>query len=117
MPIMTVAEAAPKIHRMKVEELAAHLLAGTAPRLIDVREAYEWGYARIEGAELLPLSEIQAWWLELDPLQPLCFHCHHGVRSESVCRALAAEGFAAVYTLEGGIEAWSLRVDGTVPLY
>lgn len=98
-------------------ELARRIAAGEAPRIIDVRERFEWNIARIEGAELLPLSEIGTWWQALDPSEELVIHCHHGQRSSSVCRALAAEGFIALYDLVGGIEAWRLDVDPTLRAY
>lgn len=98
-------------------ELARLLEAGEAPRVIDVRERHEWAIARIEGAELRPLSEIATWWRELDPDAPVVFVCHHGRRSSAVCRALVAEGFTAVHDLVGGVEAWRLEVDPTMPAY
>jgi len=93
------------------------MAAGAAPRVIDVRERHEWDIARIEGAELLPLSEIGSWWRTLDPDEAIVFVCHHGRRSSSVCLALAAEGYTALHDLVGGIEAWRLEVDPSMQAY
>ncbi len=43
--------------------------------------------------------------------------CHSGVRSMAVARYLQDEGFAQVFNLAGGIDAWSREVDPTVPRY
>jgi len=46
-------------------------------------------------------------------------HCHHGIRSAQAIRYLVDAGFdpARLWNLAGGIEAWSLEVDPTVPRY
>ena len=103
---------------MQPRELAQRRAAGTAPRLIDIREPWEWERAHIAGAELKPLSQFHAWRAELDPGAEVVFHCHTGRRSAMLCAYLAeAEGFTAVWNLEGGIALWSLTVDPGVPQY
>ena len=102
---------------MTPTELARRLTAGEAPRVIDIREPYEWAIARIEGAELMPLSQVAAWWRTLDPDEALVVVCHHGRRSSALCRALAAEGFTGLIDLQGGIEAWRQAVDPAMPAY
>ena len=109
---------------MSVPEISAtkasDLLRGpNPPRLIDVREPDEWAVARIPGAELLPLSQ----WPTLavatltDKSQPLLIQCHHGVRSARAAAWLIEQGFENVTNLGGGIDAWSEKVDATVPSY
>jgi len=39
------------------------------------------------------------------------------VRSAAAAAYFAAHGFIAVYNVEGGIEAWALQADATVPRY
>ena len=44
--------------------------------------------------------------------------CHHGVRSRSVSEFLVERlGFTDVCNISGGIDAYSRRVDASVPLY
>jgi adenylyltransferase/sulfurtransferase len=91
---------------------------GDAFRLIDVREEAEHAIARIEGAELLPLSRAQEWLAQLAPGEELVFFCHVGGRSQQVASYLASQrGFTNVANMLGGIEDWSLRIDPTVPRY
>jgi rhodanese-related sulfurtransferase len=48
------------LKEISATELKKRIDAGESFRLIDVRELQEYEYARIEGAELIPLSEFQA---------------------------------------------------------
>ena len=83
-----------------------------------MREAEEYALARIEGAELLPLSRAAEWIGTLDPDQEYVFFCHHGLRSAYVAEYVASTlGFARVANMIGGIEEWSLRIDPSVPRY
>ncbi len=106
-----------RFKRITPRALAEQMDRGETPRIIDVREPHEWAIARIETAELKPLSSIREWWLELDRDAAYVFVCHHGVRSAAVCRALVAEGFIDVADIEGGIEGWRVEVDPEMPAY
>ncbi|MEM9175463.1 MAG: molybdopterin-synthase adenylyltransferase MoeB [Myxococcota bacterium] len=99
--------------------LAARRVAGEDVFLLDVRNADERETALIEGAHWIPLDELEARIGELIPHRDgaLVVHCHHGGRSETAVRLLRARGFRGVENLDGGIEAWSLTVDPTVPRY
>ena len=101
-----------------VEEMKARLDAGERFRLIDVREPSEHATAKIAGSELKPLGQIMSWASELtDKDEEIVLHCHHGMRSDRACQYLAAQGFANVKNLIGGIDEWSLKVDPSVPRY
>jgi adenylyltransferase/sulfurtransferase len=97
--------------------LAARLAAGEALQLLDVREPYEHRIARVEGARLVPLRSLSDSLGTLDPGRETVVLCHHGVRSASAAAFLRQRGFRSVRNLEGGIEAWSVEVDGSVPRY
>jgi adenylyltransferase/sulfurtransferase len=91
--------------------------ASEAFQLIDVREPFEFEIARIDRAKLIPLGEIAERADELQREQPIVVHCHSGRRSAQAVRLLKQRGFANVYNLEGGIDAWSDFIDPTVPKY
>jgi rhodanese-related sulfurtransferase len=99
------------------EEFAERAARGERVRLIDVREPVEFELARVEGAELLPLSRFDEWARALDPDEEIVFMCHHGIRSAQVCAVLARAGFSKLRNLAGGIERWSAEVDPRVPRY
>ncbi|MDE0886013.1 MAG: molybdopterin-synthase adenylyltransferase MoeB [Myxococcota bacterium] len=91
----------------------------SAMLLLDVREPEEVAQASIEGSVPIPLGEIEARVGEIADWRqrPVVVHCHHGGRSAQACRKLIELGFEEVENLDGGIEAWSLTVDGRVPRY
>ena len=82
-------------------------LAQGAITLIDCREQNEWETARIEGAILMPMSELASFENQLNELRnsELVIHCHHGGRSQRVARWLLQNGFTQVQNMAGGIDA------------
>jgi adenylyltransferase/sulfurtransferase len=87
--------------------------------LLDVRSPDEHSRARIEGATLIPIDELPK---RIDEIlhfrdRTVVVHCHHGPRSRRACALLVESGFSKVEELTGGIEAWSLTVDPSVPRY
>ena len=113
------------IEQVTPSQLPAWLQAaadgGALPLLLDVREPAEWQAAsvRVGGAELLqlPMQSIPPRLSELDPERPVAVLCHHGGRSMQVAMFLKQHGFARVANIAGGIDAWSVQVDPTVPRY
>ena len=102
---------------ISVRELKAKMDRGEPFTLIDVREPYEYEMARIEGARLIPLGELETRMEELPRGGALILQCHSGGRSEHATRVLQEAGFENAVNLEGGIDAWSVEVDPGVPRY
>ena len=96
--------------------LKSRLEAGERPVLLDVREPWEFELARIEGSKLVPMSQLEKRFTELDPAAETVVICHHGNRSAYVTQALERAGFERVINLEGGLDAYSF-VDESVPTY
>ena len=84
--------------------------------LLDVREHHEIALASIVPHIHIPLAAIQIRHNELNKKTPIVVMCHTGVRSAQACHYLQQQGYDAT-NLEGGIEAWSQRVDPNVPRY
>ncbi|HET9367887.1 MAG TPA: molybdopterin-synthase adenylyltransferase MoeB [Candidatus Udaeobacter sp.] len=105
------------IPEISPHELKQRMDAGEPFELIDVREPFEYEIARIEGAKLIPLGEIAQRLDDLEREQPIIVHCHSGKRSAQAVRLLQQRGFAKVYNLGGGIDAWSEQIDPNVPQY
>ncbi|MFN0199373.1 MAG: rhodanese-like domain-containing protein [Planctomycetaceae bacterium] len=87
--------------------------------LLDCRERDEHATASIKGAVLVPMSEIETRLSELESYRrgEIIVHCHHGGRSLKVARGLAAQGFANVKSMAGGIDQWSTDIDQSIPRY
>jgi len=93
--------------------------AGEAFLLLDCREADEYAVARIEGARLVPMSELANRLAELEAYRhhEVVVHCHLGGRSERVANWLRGQGFAKARTMVGGIDRWAEEIDRSVPRY
>jgi rhodanese-related sulfurtransferase len=101
-----------------VAQLQSHLASSNPPLLLDVREAWEYDTAHIEGAKLIPMNEIPARaFQELNEEDPILVLCHHGARSLSVAAWLRQQGFDQAQSVSGGIDAWSRTIDPTLPRY
>ena len=98
-------------------ELAAEWKGHPDLLVLDVREPHEHEIARIEGAKLIPLSQLPDRLGDLDGHREIVTHCHHGARSLKALEILKAAGFSKVRSLRGGIDAWSVNVDSNVPRY
>jgi monothiol glutaredoxin len=81
-----------------------------------VRTEREFQTARIEGGRLLD-EALQAELEALPRETPLVFQCHHGHRSQRAAEHYLQKGFRDVSNLAGGIDAWSLEIDQSVPRY
>ena len=87
------------------------------PVLLDVREPWEHQTAKLENSILLPLRELPSRYAELDPAATTVVICHHGGRSMQAALFLEKQGFAHMYNLQGGVDAWARQVDPAVPVY
>lgn len=112
------------IDQVRPADLAAWIQsqpAGSAALVLDVREPSELRTAsiRADGFELLsiPMGEIPQRLSQLDPQRPIACLCHHGGRSQRVAMFLVGNGFTTVANIAGGIDAWTLEVDSSVPRY
>jgi rhodanese-related sulfurtransferase len=104
--------------QMLPTELDARLRAGgELPILLDVREPWEFGICRIDGARSLPMRQIPTALAELDRDRELVVICHHGIRSQQVAIFLDHQGFRNVINLQGGVAAWARDVDPAMPTY
>jgi rhodanese-related sulfurtransferase len=102
-----------------VESLAAKLKAGEPMMLLDVRQSWEHETAALPASLLIPLNELTRRVGEVKPADGtmVVVYCHHGVRSLSGAAVLERAGIGNVVSLAGGIDAWSLRIDPSVPRY
>ena len=99
------------------KELKARIEKGDKLVLLDVREAWENALAKLEGSVLIPLGTLPQSLSKLDKNTEIIAYCHHGMRSADATGFLLQQGFPTVKNLVGGIDAWSIQVDGSVPRY
>lgn len=107
-----------------VEEISAQVAARRLVEMpagecvfVDVREDDELKICRIAHAVHIPMGDIPRRMGELDRRKEIIVFCHHGVRSYNIASFLKQQGFANVKSMAGGIEAWSVEVDPSMPRY
>lgn len=87
---------------------ASALQADKHAVIIDVREDSEWQSEHIPGAIHIPLAELPKRLDELKKYQnsEVITQCRSGKRSLQAQEILKSAGFAKVYNLDGGLNAW-----------
>jgi monothiol glutaredoxin len=107
---------APSVRSMTPKALRSALDAHEPLSLFDVRTDGERATASVKDA--IAMNENGQRHLgTLPKITKLVFMCHHGMRSRVAAEAALRQGFTDVWNLEGGIDAWSVEVDATVPRY
>ena len=121
IPSATEEEAESAKWEISAEEVKRKLDGSDNFTLIDVREPSEYEICRIDGSVLIPLGEIEAMGPQnlnsLSHNDQIILHCKAGVRSLKAVNTLKRIGFNNVKSMAGGIEAWSEKIDSSVPRY
>lgn len=93
------------------------------PICVDVREEQELQVASFSSSVVhLPLSESSNWMNNIAEIVPsgtsIVVICHLGLRSFNFGSWLLQQELGhQVWNLEGGIDAWSVAVDQSIPRY
>jgi rhodanese-related sulfurtransferase len=103
-------------------DLVSRCRSGERWQLLDVREPWELEVAQVEqslqmAVSNIPLAQVPARYDELDLACPVAVLCHSGGRSARAAAFLVQQGFSRVSNVTGGIDAWSVAVDPTIPRY
>ncbi len=75
-------------------------------QLVDIRQPGETANGIIEGAHLVPLTQLNERLGELDPAKPTAVYCAAGYRSSIAASRMIDAGFEDVSDLLGGYGAW-----------
>ena len=107
------------MQHLTAPELATRLAdpSQARPVLLDVREPWEYAHCHLDGSVLMTMNTIPARIDDLDEDAEIVCICHHGARSMQVAAFLERNGFEKVTNLTGGIHAWALQVDNSMPTY
>ncbi len=106
------------------KQLEAILAKGLPPGtiLLDCRRDDEFAFNRLPGAVQIEMNQTERRADELEAEDgsrsgEILVYCHHGRRSLQVAATLRALGFPNAYSVAGGIDAWSIGIDPSVPRY
>ncbi len=91
--------------------------SGELWQLLDVREPWEIEIASVDDCLAIPMAQMPQRVNELDLSAPIAVLCHGGFRSASVAAWLSENGAGMVANISGGIDAWALTLDSTIPRY
>ena len=93
----------------------AELLKEGKIKLVDVRTPEEYAIASVEGSVLVDQNrcagDLQTWPKDT----AIVTICHHGMRSLDAAAYLRGHGFTNTRSMSGGIDAWALQIDSSIP--
>ena len=91
---------------VELHQILQNCTNGDCPRVVDVREPWEYRQGHVLGAVLIPLGQLSSRLSELDPARSVAVICASGNRSQSAAALLGQKGFKTVYNVSGGTGAW-----------
>ncbi len=94
------------VEPVELYQMLQNCTNGDCPKVVDVREPWEYQQGHIPGALLIPLGQLSTRLNELDPQKPVAVICASGNRSQSAAALLGQKGFKTVYNVSGGTGAW-----------
>lgn len=105
--------------RLKIspEELAELMEKSADLKLLDVRSREEHEAVCIPGSQLMTQEVIQEIFNSYSKTEPLIIYDHHGDRALDATAYFIGHGFSETKCLEGGIDAYSIQVDPSLPRY
>jgi rhodanese-related sulfurtransferase len=104
-------------HMMISPEETKRLLEANGVEILDIRTREEHEAVRIEGTRFLDQVLMQEVLATKPKDNLLVILDHDGSRSLDAAAYFAGHGFRNVKCLRGGIDAWSVQVDPSLPRY
>lgn len=92
---------------LSVAELRQLLRDGAPVTMVDIRDADSFASGNIPGSVSLMESGVDTFVREASKSAPLVVVCYHGNSSRNAANYMAEQGFAEVYSLDGGYTAWA----------
>ena len=100
-----------------LEEIHTSHEAAPDLKLLDIRSKEEFDAARIEGATHMTRDLMQEVMGKWEPETAIVIVDHQGQQGMDAAAYFLGHGMKNVRCLRGGIDAWSLEVDDSVPRY
>lgn len=95
-----------RVFRRIDAETASQLLTRDQLLVLDSRDQASFDLARIVSARRLSSDNLDATLLGTPKATPVLLYCYRGNASQMYGQMFADFGFAEVYSLDGGFEAW-----------
>jgi len=88
---------------------AQEMLQNQQAQLVDIRDAASFTQGHIDGAQRIDNSNLSKFIEKSNKSAPLIVCCYHGISSQNAAEFFTEQGFAEVYSLDGGFEGWKSR--------
>jgi rhodanese-related sulfurtransferase len=102
---------------LQISPTALASLRETNVKVLDARSREEHEAVAIPGSRLLTQDVIQEIFNSWSKTDPVVIYDHHGDRSMDAAAYFIGHGFSETKCLAGGIDAWSVEVDPSLPRY
>src|SRR5436190_12931148 len=86
-------------------------------QILDARSREEHEAVAIPGSRLLTQDLVQEIFNSWSKADPIVIYDHHGDRSMDAAAYFLGHGFSDTKCLAGGIDAWSVEIDPSLPRY
>jgi len=93
------------INQLEPDQVQTLAAQHPKPYLLDVRTAAEYKQGHIQGAELIPLDDLDTKIARLPKGREIICVCASGSRSSAAARRLTAQGYK-VSNMKGGMSRW-----------
>ncbi|MCH4564125.1 MULTISPECIES: thiosulfate sulfurtransferase GlpE [Halomonas] len=100
---------APAFRHLDIPTLGEWLAGDEPLTLVDIRDPVSFAEGHIPGSRHLDNDSVPALFEVAPRDRPLVVVCYHGHSSQQAAAWLAGQGFAEVYSLDGGFTDWQLR--------
>ncbi|MDP3235555.1 MAG: rhodanese-like domain-containing protein [Myxococcales bacterium] len=94
---------------VQTADLAAQMVTGKEPMVVDVRTAHEFEEQRIGNYVNVPVDQYQRLGKTLDKSKPVVLMCNSAYRSSMAVGLAEREGFTDIGSLEGGMQKWLIE--------
>lgn len=97
---------------ISVQEVADNLSAYT---VVDIRDPQSFATGHMQNAQHLHNDNFAKFISTTPKQQPVVVVCYHGISSQQAAQMIAGQGFAEVYSMDGGFEAWRASQSSVTP--
>lgn len=96
----------PEVQEILPQQLS-EIIDSVDYQIVDVRDAYEREISNIAGSVNVPYAKLNECLDQLDRNKKIVVYCKYGVLSKRAALILTEHSFPFVYSLVGGIAAWT----------
>jgi rhodanese-related sulfurtransferase len=114
---IVASDAADRAMQIEPRQLADRIRRDEKVQLLDVRTREEYEAVKIDDAKLFTQELMQEILSDWPRERLLVVYDHQGTRSIDAAAYFEGHGFRNVKSLRGGIDAWSVEVDPSLPRY